>query len=280
MDTVLRATVATASATFYSDGAIVDPGAVTVDVTRDDGTVIVTDGGTSGSGAAARSYALGEAITAQLDILRLDWDSPTYGVITTYVEVVGGHVCSLADIDTILNRGGSAAAYSTALKVQARQVATEAFEAECGVAFTPRYKRDRFAGVGGPALMFPTPQLRAVRSVSVDGSALSQADLDLLDVNSGSGIVYRDAGWSASTRTRGLSVAWEHGYDFPPAYVTRAVALIAASILADGPWDDRGFAVTDDGGSVRLLTAGVQGAAFSIPEVQAAVARSRYPSIA
>lgn len=253
---------------------------VTVTVTRDDGTVVVSGAATSGAGAAARSYALSAVVTATLDILTLAWLSPTYGTITTYVEVVGGHVCSLADIDLILNRGGTASAYPTAVKVAARAVATEAFERACGVAFTPRYRRDRFPGAGGSALMFPTPHLRAVRSVSVDGTALSQDDLDLLDIDSVSGIVYRDTGWSAATRTRGLTVAWEHGYEFPPADVTRAVALIAASIVADGPWDDRGYGVTEGGGLVRMLTAGVSGAAFSIPEVESALRRHKIPSVA
>jgi hypothetical protein len=51
-------------------------------------------------------------------------------------------------------------------------------------------------------------------------------------------------------------------------------------MLVDGPWDDRGYGVVDEGGFARLLTAGVSGASFSIPEVQAALIRHGNPTIA
>jgi hypothetical protein len=55
MERVLRLTPATISNSWYEDGVIADPGVVTVDIARADGTALVTDGATSGTGAAART---------------------------------------------------------------------------------------------------------------------------------------------------------------------------------------------------------------------------------
>lgn len=277
---ILRNTAATLSVTFAVDGVGTDPSpdSATVTVTREDGTAVVTDAATTPGPAGLFTYNLVATHSANLDLLTARWTATLQGQVQTlesYVEVVGGFVCSLAEIDRVLNRGGDASSYSVEDKQWARDVATDAFEAEVGQAFTPRYKRLTFDGSGSYDLVGPWPLL-AVSSGTVDDTALT-AD-ELADINIGSdGVLYRDTRWGTGRQSIALKV--EHGHRYPPAYVSRAVALIAASVLKDGPYDDRGYGVTDDGQSVRLLTAGVQGAAFSIPDVQAAVRRCRVPVI-
>lgn len=274
MDITLQNTPAQLSATWYEAGVVVDPGAVTIKVDRDDATNLIPAGtATLGTGANARTYNLTAANTALLDRLTAVWTSPTKGTLTTEVEVVGGFVCSIADIDFALNKGGTAADYPLDQKLQARQVATEAFERECGVAFTPRYARKTLTVEGGLHLPLPTPRVLSVQAVSVDGTALTGTDLTDIAPDEPFGL-YRPVGWARGTRN--TVVKWTHGHKTPPSDVSRAVGIIAASILADGPFDDRGFAVSDDGFGARLLTAGVGGAAFSIPEVQSTLARYRY----
>lgn len=270
----------TATVSFYSAGAIADPGTVTYAVTNDAGTA-VTSGTASGTGAAARTFSLTASHTTDLDVLTVVWTSSTLGSITTQVEVVGGFVCAVGQIDQILSRGGTSSDYTVLQKEQARTVATDAFEQACGVAFTPRYRREKLRGTDDYVLGLPTPRVLSVRAVSIDGTALTADELADIDVDLLAGEISREAGWSkGSWGQRNITVTWEHGYEVPPADVSRAVALIASAILADGPWDDRGYGVTEGGGVVRLLTAGVSGAAFSIPEVQAALARYRFPRVA
>jgi hypothetical protein len=97
MERILQSAPFTASETFYEDGVIVDPGTVTVGVTRADGTVLIAAGtATAGSGAAARTYALTIANTALLDTLTVTWTSATKGVRTSTIEVVGGFLFTLS----------------------------------------------------------------------------------------------------------------------------------------------------------------------------------------
>lgn len=275
---VLRRSRFSASVVFVVGGEIVDPGTVAVTVTRDDGTAL-TDGTATGSGADARLFALTAEHTALLDVLTIDWTSSTYGTLTTHVEIVGGFLFGLGQLDVSLDKGGEsgddkAAEYELALKEAARVVATDTFERECRVAFAPRYARETFDGVHGPELWLPTPRVSAVRSVSIDGTAIDVSDVKVTR----HGSLYRRSGWYACQQ--GIEVTWEHGWPSPPAGASRAGVLVASSLLADGPFDDRGMGVTGDGGMVRLLTAGVGSASFSIPEVQAAMRRHRHPLFA
>lgn len=272
----LRGSVATAEVTFY-DGEPVDPGAVTVTVTNDAGAIIAT-GDADGTADGPRTFTLDQAATRRLNRLTVEWTSTRYGVLTTYMEVVGGVLCGIGQIDVELNRGGTdrdlpAAGYEEAQKLRARTVASDALEQECGVAFSPRYRRDRFDGVCGDELMLPTPNVLAVQSIVKDGVAWT-TELAGVEVTRW-GSLFRAAGWPGGRRV--YDIAWEHGYRSTPGDVSRAVAMLAASVLTDGPWDDRGYGVVDEGGFARLLTAGVQGASFSIPEVQAVVARYPHP---
>lgn len=282
MQQILRNTGASISVTVYVDNVATDPSPDTanVTVTREDGTTLVASTAAVPGGAGVFSFNLTPTHTASLDVLKATWTYTRAGNVEsleTYHEVVGGFVCSLAQIDEHLNKGGTASIYSLAAKQAARDVATEAFENECGVAFTPRYGRTSADGNNLTDLFLPDPKVSSVTSATVDGTALTVGELADLGVY-GNGSLYNITGWTAGRRN--VVVKYVHGYTTPPADVSRAVALIAASVLKDGPFDDRGYGVTDEGGAVRLLTAGVSGASFSIPEVESALQRHRYLSVA
>jgi hypothetical protein len=277
---VLRGSIAAASVTFFDGDQVADPGVVTVTVARDDGTVLATDEATDGTSATPRTFALPRSATASLDVLRCDWTSATLGTLTTYVELVGAHVSSLGQINAVLDQRGEvdkpvSATVPLEAKTAARAVATDALERTCGVAFAPRYARGTFDASRCHDLLLPTPRVLSVRSVARLGSPV---DLDDIAVTSEGALFRRYAGWPGGRME--YDIAWEHGHRTPPADVSRAVSLLAVYALMDGPWDDRGYGVVDEGGFARLLTAGVGGAAFSVPEVQAVVQRYRQPVIA
>lgn len=275
---VLKGSMFAASATFVVDGEIADPGAVTATITRDDGSTLVAAQAAEGAGRDARSYALTPTDTATLDLLTARWTSAELGTLETQIEIVGGFLCGIGQIDAILDQRGSSSSPNSAnvplaVKVAARTVATDALESACNLAFTPRYARGKFDGTSGD-LYLPTPNVRAVRSLSQNGEAIDLADAEALP----EGTLYRGSGWRGGRRA--YEVVWEHGLAFPPADVSRACALLAVYGINDGPWDDRGYGVVDEGGFARLLTAGVGGAMFSVPEVQSVVQRYRQPVVA
>ncbi len=174
----------------------------------------------------------------------------------------GTPLCTIEQIDAELNRAGDASSYSEAVKLDARDAASAAFEREAGVAFSPRTTTAVLRAVGRGPVLLPNARVTAVTAVS----GLTVDEVAALYVDAG-------AVFGFSYPVTPLTVTYTHGYEATPADVSRAVAVLAGSILKDGPYDDRGYGVTEDGSSVRLLTAGVGSASFSIPDVQAALSR-------
>ena len=87
---IVQGAAATLSITVYADGVLADPGVTTVTIARLDGSAVATDAATTGTGAAAREYALTAAETAALDVLAVTWQTANHGVLRQVVEIVGG----------------------------------------------------------------------------------------------------------------------------------------------------------------------------------------------
>lgn len=284
MDRILRGSAATISIQFSVDEVDTDPtpDAATIEIVRSDGTELVAAGTPAfDEGTGRFSYTLDPADTLLLDRLTARWTAILSGyeqTTDTTVEIVGGFLCSLQQIADHLDRGGTSTDYALRLKQTARTVAETAIEQACGQAFTIRYESRLFDGSNGTDLLLPFPFARTIRSVSIDDAAFTPDELALVIPYPTEGVLYRAAQWG--TGRRNIQVGWEHGQTPTPPDISRATALLAAHMLADGPWDDRGYGVTEDGAAFRLLTAGVSGAMFSIPEVEATVQRYRHPTIA
>lgn len=274
MDRLLQATAGTAAVTFYADGAVDDPGVVTVTVTREDGTVLYTAASTSGTGANPRTFNLSPTDSAALDVLRLDWVSLTKGTLTTRVEIVGGFLTTLSALrDTPpLN---NAVTYGTADLIAGRTLAETALEDAAGVAFVPRYFRMKVDGTGTCDILLP-PRPLTITSVVVGASSQSTgttltadqvSDLECYD----DGRVYNPRGWAEGRRN--VHVKGTHGYSSPPPRVGLAVCKLAKRFLVDGVVNDRATSMTNEhGGFTYLLTAGVKDQVFDTPEALAVLA--------
>lgn len=281
MDRVLQNTSATISATFTVDRTATDPtpDSADVEVLREDGTTLIDTTAATNQAGGRFDYTLTASHTALLDVLTARWTATIGGqaqTLETHAEIVGGFVCSLAQIDAELGKAtdDAVATYGLETVRAARDAATEALET--GQVFTPRYRRLTLDGDGSSDVLLPFRPL-SVTSATVDDTALTAGELAALKLYD-SGLLYNPAGWAPGRSNVELKITYGHRY--PPADVSRAVAVLAAHLLKDGPFDDRGYGVTEDGGGVRLLTAGVQGAMFSIPECEAVARRYRVPVVA
>lgn len=265
MDRVLQGTGTTVSVTFYEDGVIVDPGSVTLNVTRADGTVLVASGTASGSGATARTFALTATHTGLLDRLTLAWVSASKGTLTTTVEIVGGFLFSLAQARATspLNDVDD---YPTGDLLEMRTTVESAMEELCG-AFVPRYARDTVQARYGRPLRLPRPFVRAVRSVTINGIDLSPSEVAAVMTD---GSFLYGSPWG----TGSVTVGYEHGRDRPPERIRRAALLLAKVWLVSGPVDDRTNTFTStEGGTYSLVTPGRGGSVFGVPEVDTAVSQ-------
>lgn len=269
MDRVLQSTPASPSATFYVDGAVVDPGTVTVNITREDGTSLVTGGSTTGSGAAARTFSLTAVQSASLDLLRFDWLSASQGTITTWVEIVGGFLFSLAEARALPPLSNTTT-YPTADVVAARTAAETALEEACGVAFVPRYCRETRTGNNRYDLIPRRPKPLSLQSVTIGGTTITDAVID--DESLGGATFWRQAGWPGYVTRRNIVIKYTHGYQITPPRVAIACLKLTKRILVDSPISDRATVLTDADGSTQFfVTAGVRSAVFDVPECNAVV---------
>jgi hypothetical protein len=103
MDRILRKVSSTLARTVTVDEAGTDPNpdAVTVTITRGDGTALVTNATTTNGPNGGVTYTFTPVQIAQLDNLHLEWNFTLGGfvqTVTSEVEVVGGYHFSLAQL--------------------------------------------------------------------------------------------------------------------------------------------------------------------------------------
>jgi hypothetical protein len=277
MERILQSAPFTASETFYEDGVAVDPGVVTIGITRADGTVLVAPlTATAGSGVGARTYALTIANTLLLDTLTLTWTSATKGIRKSMIEIAGGFLFTLADARAI--RLGSSSStdtigtrYSTAEVAAMRTSVEQAIEDEYGAALVPRYERETIDGspLADTNLNLKWPLVRSVREASITGiSVLSSVEIDSILG------VYYSTGWTAGRRN--VIVGYEHGLDRPPERIRRGGLLLLKRWLVEGPVDDRMTSMSNDDGTFSLATPGRGGSIFGLPELDASIQASPY----
>lgn len=250
-----------------TSGNVVDPGTVTIGITRADGSVLVAPGtATSGGGAAARTFTLTLAHTALLDWLTVTWTSATYGARTPeYVEIVGGFLFTISEFSADLaNATGS---YTAAQKADARTYAETQIEKACGQAFVPRYERETLNGVTNGVLLLKWPKVTAIRSVTVDDTAVTAADVVALR----EGMAYY-TGWTAGYGN--VVIGYEHGQQVLDPGASEAALVLAKHKLIKGPIDERATQRSTEFGPVNLATPGLFGSRFGIPIVDAFVAEN------
>lgn len=264
---VQQSTQVTLSHTFEVDTVVTDAaGSVMYAFKRLDGTAVVS--GTAGHAGAGQPYTavLPSANTALLDTYTLDWSGTVAGGAVTvrdFVEVCGGFLFGLGEAQRkppALNPTKYPVADLAAARIQ---VEVEC-ERMCGVAWVPRFKRVAVEGNGQAKLMTPHTQLRALRAVTVEGTAWSAPQVAAVRVSESGVLTLPGGSWPAGQWLGGvwtygtrIILEYEHGYDYPPEEIRTAAIVRLRSIL--GQFDTsvpyRAISFTSgDGGTYRLST--------------------------
>lgn len=266
---ILIGAPATLTATFYDGGeTAVDPGTVTVTITRADGTAVATAAATAGTGAAARTYNL--AAQTRLDHLTAVWTGTIGGrQVTTRHEVVGAFYAELAEIRG-LDALGNTSKYPTAVLDRARWQAEEKFEDATGVAWVPRHDRQVAFGDNTTQLLLRWPRPRSLVAVTVNGTAA--ADLTAFSLYD-TGLIERTSGvvWPTGVTSSGnIVVEYTHGYDRPPEDLRMAFLAYVRYLVLDttSRIPDRASSYSTDFGTFQLVTAGFN-RPTGLPEIDA-----------
>lgn len=255
-DHVLRQTKATIEIVVSLGYADVEP--VTFTVKRADGTTL-TSGNATKDNAVTGRYFFDLAPQTELDSLTITWTGTFGGVsqtFTTFVEIVGGHIFSVAQAraygDKELN---SATKYPESTIRTKRVEISELFEKECGVSFFPRFHRETLDGSGTDVLRVSKTRVSRIIALTVDGAAVTGLDLSAVIVYP-SGKLVRSAGWRVGNRN--VVIAYEHGWTSAPGEISDAGLALARYELVNSDVTDRAITVSNDLGTVRLSTPGAK----------------------
>lgn len=278
-DTANQRVIAGAAATLSFQGVDqygepADPGTVTVEITRADGTELVASGtATTGSGSSPRTYALTASQTAELDRLTAVWSVSSTAIAQTVIDVVGGVYVSqtqAAAMEPTLGTSGT----STAVFRTARSEVETMFEDSCRRAFVPRLTVEYLDGSGLSSLVLRYPQLRRVRWVLVDGEELDSDLVDAIPADP-AGVAKLDGCWP---RCR-VTVGYEHGFQTPPADVVHAAvhAIRYQTNTFRAGITDRAISYQPiEGGNVVIATPGLGPWVTGIPAVDEVLKRYRW----
>ncbi|CCF83643.1 hypothetical protein [Nitrolancea hollandica] len=293
VERILSARPATLAVTFTdSAGQTTDPGEVTVTITREDGTAVVTDVAADGTGIAPRTYALTGAQTVTLDTLTAAWTSATLGTLTTKVEIVGDRLFSVSEARAFDKQQlASQSKYPDAAILDGLRRIEDDFQRICGVSFIPRYKRLVMDGSGRDALLAPDLRVNAIRSIETRSgttwTAFTQEQLDDV-VFDGAGILVRELYGPWPSGRRNVRIGYEYGWDVPPEPIRRAAMKVLIAQIIPTNLNDRVTSETTENATYAYSTAGRVNnpwsimPQFGIPEVDVVLDRysEKVPGIA
>ncbi len=239
----------------------------TVTVVRDSTGVEILTGATS-SAKPDGSFIVTVPAVDTPDLLSATWDGligSQPATITTSHEVYGSHIVGVPAVRDDLTRAAQEPLADDSEIIEKRELAETRIEGACGVAFRPRYIRATVEGHGRNNLLLPTPRLLDV--ISIDGEA-TQLPASI------TGEIEGSSPWVGSH-----DIAWVHGFDTPPPSVVAAVRQLTVHYLLVDPDDLDGRATfkSNEIASWSLVTPGVKGARFPIPEVNEVVRTFGYP---
>lgn len=208
------------------DGIAADPGGiVTVDIAHGDGSVLVADGATVGTGVGPYTYTVPAADNTLLDWWSVVWSVDGDPIETTTVEVAGDWYASIADIRAADSSLVDENRVSNQMLLDARLEAQQEAEAIAGVAFVPRYRLARLSGTNTVRLHLPDPRVRVVRAVRWYSDATNYTSFTVGEVagivESEPGVVFRSDGLWWPPVYGNVWIEYEHGYDRPPKDLLR-----------------------------------------------------------
>lgn len=159
---------------------------------------------------------------------------------------------SLDEVKDFLTRNESDVPDDDAVIEEARDLATSRLEDECRCAFVPREKTETVEAYNGTAIL-SMPLVISIEQI--DGVAAT-------------GGPYPD-GLIPLTGDGNHTVKYTHGHEEVPVPIKRAVLLLIQDYLSIDPsdLDRRATSKVTEMASWALVTPGVRGAVFPIPEV-------------
>lgn len=284
LDWVLRSTPARLSVTFYGDETPLDAdGAVTITITKADGSVLVSAAGTTHvTPADSGTYTFDLAPQVDLNVLTCVWTGTFSGSpvsITTGVEIIGGQLFTLAEGRASDSALSDVNKYPISALIDARVQVTEEFERACKRSFIPRYRREVVDGVDTNGRMLLLDKADPIRLLSVkvreDDDTVTTwtaPEIATLTLDRQGEVARNDGDVWPTYYDNNITVEYEYGLLRVPAEIKRVALIRFKSLLVQKftAIPDRATSWTaEGGGTFSLATPGRSGYITGIPEVDA-----------
>lgn len=207
---------------------------------------------------------------------------------TDTIEIVGGYIFEISELRAQDRAFLDANKYPTETLKAVRTAVENVIEGAraAQVAFVPRGRRVKLDGnapdfrQGWQPLMYgndyrtllaPDYEIRKIHSVKIDGTALTQAEIDEIGISDNQ--LWRSNGvqWPAwPFGHRNIELHYEHGLDQPTGAIRRAALILAREYLIKSDLPGRATATSIGDQIFRLTIAGRDGLT-GIPDVDAAI---------
>lgn len=230
-----------------------------------------------GGAPVAATVATGTVYTVPFGVQPMgvhpvEWLNDGVVFMADTVEVVGGHLFTVADVRAGDKEYRDAARFPASLIRSAREYVTDEFEQITGRSFVRRVSEAWELSDGSGFMLTGLRDGCTLKSVAVDGVAALVTDYTIDD----NGIV---EGPALDLTGRMVVVTVEYGSESVPEDVRRVAGIRARSVLSQassGVPDRATSIVSPDGGQINLATPGRAGYETGIPEVDAVLSRYTY----
>jgi hypothetical protein len=251
------------------------PTSATVTITRDRDAVAIATGASCTVTTDRVEYALAaQSTVSNLTAVFTVVAAAGTSTVSVPVQVAGARSTSvnalrrLKPLDNV-NR------YPDWLLEQTITEVEDQLEAACGVSFVPVERTFRVNGSGTSELFTRYGRPRSISSITVSNGLNSQTldatTISNLTLDEESGVILNPY-YSWTCGRRNILVTGVFGYAQTPPSVSQAVAEGVRQALVDSRVDSRATSVTnEDGTTAVLVTAGVRGALFSLPQLNQVV---------
>lgn len=277
--------------TYYDDDGVQQSLTTATSVVVVDGAGTQVYSATPTLSAGVLTASIPVASLPHLDAYRVTWIGKVSGVDVSWtdnLELVGGYLFEISDLRAQDRAFADVTKYPSSLLREVRTWVEAVIEGPraAQVAFVPRHTRIALNGnspdlnrgfypllYGGDYrdLITPDFEIREVYSASINGTALTQAEVDAISIDDN--VLHRSAGvqWPAWPWGKGnIVLHYEHGFDAPPGAITRAALLLAREYLVKSDIPGRASATSIGDQLFRLTIAGRDGVT-GIPDVDAAI---------
>lgn len=217
------------------------------------------------------TFTLPAEVTGTLDTYELSATADDAGGIglvgAQTIQTVGGFLVTLADLRTRVAKFSDQSAYAVPALRQLRTAVEQRIERSARRKFTRQARRLVTRVDVDGRVPLPDIDVATLRSLTIDGTAVDVADVEVSDGDWGWLQLASGARWTCGDEAVAI---YEYGLAVPPQPIVDAALMLASESEVDTTMPVRATAMSSEHGTFRITVAGRDGHT-GIPDVDQAI---------